>query len=62
MPLDELIEKEAKRFAKEAAKTVKSAMRIGKQMIEIFIDEMSKDMKDELKGKKKEEDPSIPIQ
>lgn len=55
MPLDELIEKEAKKFAKDAAKFVKSAVKLGKEMLEIFMDEIGKDLKDELKGKKKTE-------
>lgn len=52
--LEELIEKEIKKAARNSAIVLKEILRIGREALDIFIEEFSKDTLKEISGKKKE--------
>jgi hypothetical protein len=54
--LEELIEREIKKAAKNSAIFLKEVLRIGKEALDIFIEEFSKDTLREIAGKKKKEE------
>ena len=52
-PIEEFVERELKKAAKDSAKFMKKAMRIGKEVAEIFFNEFSKElMQTELQKRK----------
>lgn len=52
--LEELIEKEIKKVAKNSAVILKEIFRIGKEVADVFIEEFSKDTLKDIVGKKEE--------
>lgn len=52
--LEELIEKEIRKAAKNSAVILKEIFRIGKEAADVFIEEFSKDTLKDIVGKKEE--------
>ncbi len=44
MTIEELIERELKKAAKDSAHVIKKALKIGKEVASIFLDEFSKEL------------------